>query len=313
MNKKILLCGSSTGGHIFPILGLGKYLNDEYEVYYLGIKGQMEEKYFLHNAFFINCNKNYKKNIASIKFYKEIKRLKKELSNFDLYIASGGISTFLISFFTKNKPLILLEQNARLSDSNRLFRHKAKVIINSFDIKTFKSVYNINPSILRLNRKEKYQNKIIFMFGSLGSSSLNLIIKKYFSSIYFSFENEYVFVCKEEYKPPFKNIKVVKYINIEEYLSQSNLFFVRSGGTTLFELLYYKIPFVNIPSKYVKHNHQEKNAKWLNSKYNIKYIKEDDFKPYQIYLNIKNRNKLNINYDLKIPNVDLKDIINEYL
>ena len=42
---KILIACSSSGGHINPAISLGKYLTSKnYEVTYLGFKGQLEEK-----------------------------------------------------------------------------------------------------------------------------------------------------------------------------------------------------------------------------------------------------------------------------
>ncbi len=315
MSKRLLLSGSSTGGHIYPIYALGEYLKKDYEITYLGIKNQLEEKIFPKNSFYLKVSKSYKENLINKEYRKEIKKYEKELSSFDGYISAGGISTFLISHYAKHKPLFLLEQNVILGDANKLYGLKAKKIFLSYPFKNFyqkKCVLSGNPSFSRFKEKEVEKNKIIFMFGSLSSSSLEIKTLNYFYSPLFIKSKDYVFVSKKKNLDLPSNIKVVDYLDVSPYLDSSNLFFVRAGGSSSYELMRYDIPCIFVPSPYVKHQHQKKNAEYFLKNYNYPFLLEQDYNSINIHKFIleplrKYQNKL-----LKIDTLKIiKEIIDE--
>lgn len=279
MNKRILLIGSSTGGHIYPIIALGEFLKEFYDIKYLGIKNQMEEKIFPEDSYFLNIEKNYKKNIFNIKFYRELKKYKTLLSDFDAYISSGGISTFIMAKICKNKPSFILEQNVVLGDANRFYAHKVKKIFLSYDLHSSKKKYVLtgNPSYTRFKKRKTIKNKIIFMFGSLSSETLVFKTLNYFNSPLFLNEYEYVIVYKYPLNLSNKKIKQVTYLNVEEYLDSSNLFFSRGGGSSSYELMKYGIKTVFIPSPFVKHNHQEKNVIYFEKYFSYPFILEKNY------------------------------------
>ncbi len=294
MNKKILLCGSSTGGHVYPIFALGEELKKEYDITYLGIKGQFEERIFKDKAIYLKVKKNVKSLIFDKDSRKEIKQYQNTLNKFDIYIASGGIATYLITRFSKKKPLYLLEQNVILGDANLLFAFKAKKIFLSYKINSifnFKQKLVGNPSYLRFKNNKRIKNKVIFMFGSLSSKSLTEKSLNYFLSPFFLKEYEYILVSKEKIKLN-NNIKVIPYLNVEEYLDSSNIFFSRAGGSASYELMKYNVKVIFVPSPYVKHHHQEKNALFFFKNFNYPYILEKNFTPLNIQtaiLKIKNQ------------------------
>lgn len=285
MSKKVLLSGSSTGGHVYPIFALGEYLKKDYEITYLGIKNQFEEKVFLNQGIYLNVKKNFKQLIFDKESRKEIKKHKKTLENFDIYISAGGISTFLIAQFAHHKPLYLLEQNVILGDANMIFALKARKIFLAYKINSifnFKTKLVGNPSYTRFKNNAKYKNKIIFMFGSLSSSSLTLKTINYFLSVHFLKDYDYILVSKNVTYKFEKNIKIIPYLNVEEYLDESNLFFSRAGGSASYELMKNKVKAIFIPSPYVKHHHQEKNAKFFEKYFSYPYILEKNFTPAKI-------------------------------
>lgn len=315
MSKRILLSGSSTGGHIYPIYALGEYLKNTYDITYLGIKNQLEEKIFPENSIFLNVSKSYKENLRDNEFRKEIKEYKKMLSAYDIYISAGGISTFLINQFIKNKPLFLLEQNVVLGDANKLFGLKAKKIFLSYPLKTIyakKSVLSGNPSFARFQKTDVEKNKIIFMFGSLSSSSLEQKTLNYFYSPLFIKNKDYIFVSKKKNLNLPSNIQVIDYLDVNKYLDPSNLFFVRAGGSSSYELMYFNIPCVFIPSPYVKHQHQKKNAEYFESKYHYPMLLEKDYNNQNIYKYLSMPLKKYENSLMKINTLRIiKEIIDE--
>ncbi len=317
MNKKILMCGLLTGGHIYPLYALKNSFPDD-EITYLVIKDSLDSKIINDcNKIEIKAKKSIKENLFNKEFYKEIKRLKSLLNSFDIYFSSGGLSTFILSFFVKNKSWYLFEQNAILGDANKFFALKAKKIFLAYKINSifnYKCLEIGNPSYLRFNNKAKYKNKVIFVFGSL--SSLTMVEKtiNYFLSVFFIKELEYILVCKDVKIKLDKNIKVVSYINLEEYLDESNIFISRCGGSTSYELLKYKMKVLFVPSPFVKHNHQEKNAIYLNKHFNYPYLKEKDYTSLNIRKEILHLKKFKVENKITLDTLQLiKDSLDEDL
>ncbi len=313
MKNKIYLFGSSSGGHLFPLLGIQNLLKDEYDITFIGIKGRMEEKIFKEGIFF-NIPYSFSRLIKMKKYNSTSSFLKKYKKNLDqnaAFISGGGISSYYAYKLLGKQKLYLLEQNSSLGDANFFAARKAKKILTSFPLKFnpyfYKTDYIYNPSIYRFNNdiclNNPYLNKIVFLFGSLSSSSLVKKTIEFFLSSYCDKENEYVLFLGPLYDE-FKDINLNSNIILEKeikdirLLKDAKLVFTRSGGTTLFEMLYFKINFVQIPSIYVKHNHQEKNAKLINKLYEKKIINEQDYNPKIIRKNIDEIKKI-VTFDQK--------------
>lgn len=318
--KKIYLIGSSSGGHVYPLIGLYELIKDEYEVVFIGIKGEFEENVFPKNSIFLNIENSFKKILKNKKaFKKEIKLVKEIINKDDLIISSGGISSYIARSINKGK-LIILEQNRILGDSNIYAAFKAKKILTSFDLLFnpffYKTEKIINPSIYRIkNIKDNKENNIVFVFGSLSSSTL---IKKtilYFNSSLCIDSYNYILIAGKYYKDIIKidlPKNVIIYEKIEDFsiLKSAKMVFTRGGATTLSELNYFNINYVIIPSPYVKHNHQLLNAKYMNKKYKIPYILEKNYSPLSIY-KIINSTKEYIDFNVDNNKyIDIKEVIN---
>ena len=64
--KKILLVSSSSGGHIFPCITLGKFLvNKGYDVTFRGIRAKMEEELFFGNSIYLTIPNSFKKSLKN--------------------------------------------------------------------------------------------------------------------------------------------------------------------------------------------------------------------------------------------------------
>lgn len=325
MKKSIYLIGSSSGGHVFPLIGIYELLKKDYNIKFVGIKNKFEQAIYPFDSIFLEIENSFKKINKNKKVFKdEINRLKNIIKKDDIVISGGGISSYIASKLN-NKNLILLEQNRIIGDSNLYSGIKAKKILTSFDLLYnpyfYKTEKIINPSIHRLkNNSVVKENQIVFIFGSLSSSTLIDKTVKYFNSNLFIKDYKYIFVCGK-YINDIKKLKLHKNIYLYEkitdfeILKKSKLVFTRAGGTTLSELLYYEIPFLNIPSPYVKHNHQLFNAKYLKKKYNIPYVLEENYSEKIIYETISNTNDKNeILWYKKENNIrNIKDIIDEIL
>ena len=121
---------------------------------------------------------------------------------------------------------------------------------------------------------------ILVVMGSLGSSSINAIMKDVLPKI----DNKYqiLFVSgKNNYEEmksvfPQDNIKVVDYVKQLDIIAKVDLIICRAGATTAAEITALGTPSILIPSPYVAHNHQFYNASVLVEKKAAYMIEEKD-------------------------------------
>ena len=266
---KILIVCSSSGGHIYPGLSLGKYLlKCGGEVSYLGIKNQIKKKIIKTNLILVDIDNSFKKSLKTpFKTIKGIKRINQIILEYDVIIGFGGFITFLVSRCNNiNKKLFYIhEANYDLGDSNKLSLNKAKTLFTSYKNGYQKKVYYVgNPVVDDLNiiNNKKY---ISFVFGSLGSKTL--LEKTYKYLLKQNDNNKYLLVTSDKYFNKYnellknkENVKVISYAERNYLYSNSKLIFCRGGASTLSEIINSNINCVCIPSPYVKHNHQYHNA-----------------------------------------------------
>ena len=105
--------------------------------------------------------------------------------------------------------------------------------------------------------------------GSLGSNSINKILKEFISVC--SNKIDYHLVVGNKYYDEFiksveskRNIHIYPYLeNLSAYIKSADIFVSRAGATTISEILVNGVTSILIPSPYVKNNHQYLNAKYL--------------------------------------------------
>lgn len=290
---RILLVASSSGGHVYIAKHFGDYL-DKCGINYsfLGIKGEIEESIYDKNkSYFLTIPKSFKKSLFHFgNLVSSSKEVYKLVNQFDVIVGFGGFITFYISLFINRKKHLFYihEANVELGDSNIMSSFKAKRIFLTFDTLTKRKRTNVvgNPVIYSIN-KSKNNSKISFVFGSLGSKTL---LDKTISFLNSSIDNHnYLLITSNKYYQyaidklvQKNNIEVKKFIDRDELYSTSRIVFCRGGASTLMEILATKTDAVVIPSPYVKHNHQSKNANYLYSRGLIEMIEEKDYEPNRI-------------------------------
>lgn len=305
--KKILLVSSSSGGHIYPCLTLGEKLKRMgYSITYLGIKGEMEEK-IIPNIELLDIPKSYRKTVSLSglkRIYNEKEKISRLIKENDVIICFGGFITSVVAYFNLlyHKKLLLHEQNVILGDSIKFsypLCHKLLISFNNELNKKRKAIYANNPTTVKIEKKQFINLKkprVMFIFGSLSSSTCLEIVKKFILST--KLDNEFVIVTGEKFYEDFlhikkENVKIKKFIKMDEALKNCDLVFTRGGATTLMELLKANVEIVCIPSNFVKHNHQFKNAKYLKNKGYIDLIEEKNFNTTSIENSIINLQKKN--------------------
>lgn len=309
---RVIVSAGGTGGHIYPALAIInkiKQMEPDSTFLYIGTTDRME-----HNII-PNMNIPYlgieisginRKNIfKNIKVYKNYKKalaiLKKEIKKFnpDVVLGVGGYVTAPVIYTAKKLgyKTFIHEQNSIPGVSNKFLSHYADKIGVSIpeSIKYFpkdkafisgnprsEEVINspvINKTELGLTPSKKL---VMIVMGSLGSTTMSEKMKDTISS-FKNKEYEVLFITGKNYYDSYKktkisNVKIVPYLdNMPSVLKKTDLIVSRAGASTIAEITALGIPSILIPSPYVTHNHQLKNAMALEKEGASLIIEEKDF------------------------------------
>lgn len=312
---KIIVSAGGTGGHIYPALAIINKIKEKEpnsKILYIGTKDRMESIIIPNkNIPYLGIEmkglnrKNPFKNISVLKnYYKNIKLLKKEIKEFnpDIVIGVGGYVTSPVIYSAKKLGYrtFIHEQNSIPGLSNRFLTHYAdKIGISLPDsIQYFpkdKTIFTGNPRSeeayyekevskkeLRLSLNEN-KKLILIVMGSLGSTTMNQKLKDTLP-LFANKDYEVVFVTGKGYYDEYKkiktpnNVKMVAYLeNMTQVLKKTDLIVSRAGASSIAEITALGIPNILIPSPYVTHNHQLKNAKSLEERKATVIIEENKY------------------------------------
>lgn len=308
---KIAITAGGTGGHIFPALAIINKIKSHdknSKFLYFGTTDRMEKDIIPEKGIpYIGIQmkglnrKNILKNITVLKIYlAAIKKAEVELKKFkpDIVIGVGGYITapVLVAANRLGIKTIIHEQNSIPGVSNKLLSHFVNKICVSFkESETYfpkkKTIYTGNPrseEILSMekgkredfgfNRKSKF---IILVMGSLGSLTMTKKMKELIPS-FKDKDYQVLVVTGKNYYDDYKDVKTPTNVKIvpfydAKYMKDADLIITRSGASTIAEVTALLLPSIMIPSPYVTHNHQYKNAKALEDKKACKILEEKDF------------------------------------
>ena len=289
---KIMLVSGGSGGHIYPCLELGKYcksLNNE--ILFCGALNSLEEKICKDNKLqFKGINIKRKTIFSYIKNVFESRKIIKEFKPDAMILFGNYVSvSFALSAISLRIPIYLHEQNVIYGKANKFLGYFAKRIYLSLpinkDIHKKKSMLVGNPkgdiSSIRGIKFETGPNVVIVM-GSLGSTTINNMLKKFIALcdnnidyhivVGNKYYNNFILDLKQKH-----NIHIYPYLNdLLAYIKSCDVFVSRAGATTISEILVNGVASILIPSPYVKNNHQYKNAKYLLDNKACVLIEEKD-------------------------------------
>ena len=312
---KVLIVTGGTGGHIYPALALADYMKQEgHEIVFVGNDDRMEATmipehgypfFALHTSGFSgNVFNKLKAGFQSLLAMRKAKKIIcREQPN--IVVGFGGyVSVPTIMAAAKQKVKIVLhEQNSIAGAANRLLAKYADAIIICYE--NARSDFPNNKVYLLGNPRATYaaqrtvnetyfqsfglmENKplVLIVMGSLGSSSINTIMKDVLNEIkdvnflYVSGKNNY----QQAYNELSSNhVKVVDYIDQLAIIDKFDLIICRAGATTAAEVSASGICSILIPSPYVAHNHQYFNAKSLVDEKSALMIEEKDLNTKTLY------------------------------
>lgn len=308
---KVAITAGGTGGHIFPALAIINKIKSHdknSEFLYFGTTDRMEKDIIPERGIpYIAIpmkglnRKQVWKNVTVLKIYLQaIKKAETELKKFkpDIVIGVGGYITapVLVAANRLGIKTLIHEQNSIPGVSNKLLSRFVNKICISFkeSEKYFpkaKTIYTGNPrseEILLMEKGERedfgfnHKSKfIILVMGSLGSLTMTLKMKELIPA--FANKNYQVLVVTgKSYYDDYKDVKTPANVKIvpfydAKYMKDADLLITRSGASTIAEVTALLLPSIMIPSPYVTHNHQFKNAKALEDKKACKILEEKDF------------------------------------
>ena len=289
MSKRnnLLVAASGTGGHIFPALAVAKEVEDEWNIYWLGVHQRLDVNFIpkKYNLRILNI-KTPKKNIFLFYQYFEILmstfqiiRILKE-KKINLVFTTGGYisAPTIIAAKLLRIPVVIHESNLIPGMVTKYFGFLCNYVLLGFN-KTNSYLKNCNTIFTGTPLREQFytfnllpdwvpQGKgplLIVMGGSQGAKAINHIL---YDSLEFLMKKQFRIVhiigeCNKEsfHVKNFKNYVQKKFTNeIAALIQNCDLVISRSGAGTINELIETEKPSILIPYPYSKNNHQEKNA-----------------------------------------------------
>ncbi len=309
---RIIVTAGGTGGHIYPALAIINKIKETHKdvkILYIGTTDRMEAT--LVPSLGITYKgipmkgldrKHLLKNFDIYKMYKKaIKDAEDIILDFkpDVVVGVGGYITLPV-ILAANKHKIktfIHEQNSIPGLSNKILKNKVSAIGVSLEdsLKYFKGknvYFTGNPRseeaiyapVLEKSKYDLDENKklVLFVMGSLGSLTMTNIMKDILPS-FKEKDYEVLFVTGKNYYDLYKEVNIPDNVKIVPMLSdmlsvlkKTDLIITRAGASTIAEITVLGVPSIIIPSPYVTHNHQEKNASVLEKAGCSLVIKEKD-------------------------------------
>lgn len=292
---RILIATGGTGGHIYPALALADAAKARYQdidILFVGNDDRMEATEIPAHGYAFrglhasglsgNPLQKLKALLLMAKAYRKALKIVKQFQP-DITIGFGGYvsAPVMLAAHHCHVKTMIHEQNSIVGVANRMVAKYMDAIVICYE-KCFaefgreKTYLLGNPRATKAVQAvfdEAYYRSlglsmdkplILVVMGSLGSSSVNAIMKdalpkisKAYQVLFVTGKNNYEemkHVIQEEH------IHVVDYVRQLDIIEKVELIVCRAGATTAAEITALGTPSILIPSPYVAHNHQFYNA-----------------------------------------------------
>lgn len=291
---KVMIAAGGTGGHIYPAMALAEVLKEksaDSEIVFFGSDNHMEATvipqagYRFYGIKMSGMTSGIRAKIRSalslIRGEVFCRRmLKKEKP--DICVGFGNYISvpFIRAAHRLHIPTMIHEQNSFAGKANRFVSGIADAVVTCYESNA-KQMPKANirllgnpeasladrtvwdPSVLQEMGLDPEIPFVVFMMGSLGSSSVSRVIDEACALFDPSFQvviaagrsNEYTFTTGSEGR-----IRIVPYVDGKAMLKGCALAVTRAGATTMAEIGAIGCASVLIPSPYVQNNHQVYNA-----------------------------------------------------
>lgn len=312
-NKKFILSGGGTGGHIYPAIAIANELKSRFpdsEILFVGANDKMEMQkvpqagYKIEGLWISGIQRKLTLDNAMfpLKLVSSLVKSRKIIKDFkpDAVIGTGGFASgpLLRAAAGMGIPTLIQEQNSYPGITNKWLSRKVNKICVAYDnLDRFfperKIVFTGNPvrsDILNVegNRQEAIErfeldpNKktLLVLGGSLGSRRINQLIAKELTWL-IAQNIQVIWQCGKFYFEEYRhygdreNVKVLSFIDrMDLVYAAADVVISRSGASSVSELCLVGKPVIFIPSPNVAEDHQTKNAKAIVDKDGALLLKE---------------------------------------
>lgn len=314
---KIIVSAGGTGGHLYPALALVEHIkkkNEDAEFLFVGTTDRLESQVVpqmgyqyrgLHVKGLVgNPIQKIKNAIIFVRSLSQSRKILKEFQP-DIVVGFGGYpsASIVMAAAKMGIPTMIHEQNSIIGLTNKILIKKVDKIVccyqkayNEFPHEKTVLLGNPRASVVShqklvdihdLYHISPMRKTVVIVMGSLGSSSVNRIMKDVlreiqydaFDVIYVTGKNYYD-EMKAELSDVNDSIHLVSYIeDMPSLIASCDLIVSRAGATTLAEITALGAASLIVPSPYVVANHQEYNAKELVNADAAHWILEKDLEP----------------------------------
>lgn len=290
-NKKILLATGGTGGHVFPAIALGEYLQqNKCDVAFSS--DARGAKYFTPYDFTVKKIQSaspsgslIKKIVAMIRLGLGFLQSLLFIWKYDVVVGFGGYASFAPVLVAKllGKRIVLHEQNAVLGKVNRVLQRFAHHVATSFSQTKFadKKALSVGSFVRddfrfsTLSALDKNINLLI-IGGSQGAKIFSDVFPKALAGLQFNVTHQVPETELEATRAEYEKLGIEAelkpfFTDIRERIEAAHLVVSRAGASSILELITIGRPAIFIPLKNSADNHQyenarelaEKNAAWL--------------------------------------------------
>ena len=306
MNKKIIIAGGGTGGHIFPAIAIANAilkLEPQTEILFVGGKGKMEMEKIPQAGFKIegldiagfnrsSLIKNIGLPFKLVKSFLQVRRIFKSFQP-TAVIGVGGYSSFPVLRLAQAKgiPSFIHESNSFAGKSNiMLGKNATKIFVAGDGMEKFfranKILVTGNPVRESISKSmvsredgikffglDPQKKTVLSIGGSLGAKSINEALDKNLDlleqnnmQLIWQTGKPYALRGKERANGKI-NIWANDFINKMEFAyAAADLVISRSGAMAIAELCVMKKAVVFVPFPFAAEDHQTVNAQNLVNK-----------------------------------------------
>nr|WP_295870036.1 undecaprenyldiphospho-muramoylpentapeptide beta-N-acetylglucosaminyltransferase [uncultured Chitinophaga sp.] len=257
MQRKVIIAGGGTGGHIFPAIAIAnalKKIQPDIDILFVGAVGKMEMEKVPQAGYPIkgleiagfNRSNIFKNILLPFKIWKSLRQAKNILAEFkpDAVVGVGGYASFpMLRRAQKNGiPTLIQEQNSFAGKTNKILGKKARKICVAYDgmdkfFPADKIVFTGNPvrnnitqsAVTKEDALQHFglssQKQTIFAVGgSLGAKSINEALQPLLPTLVqkdlqliWQTGKPYYETAKAAAAPYSSHIKVHEFINVMDF------------------------------------------------------------------------------------------------
>lgn len=304
-NKRIIIGGGGTGGHVFPAISIANAIRERYpetEILFVGAEDKLEMEKVPEAGYRIIglpvAGFRRKPGLSSFTFFyklwKSMQKSKSIIKDFQPHIAVGvggyASGPILRAASARGIPVVIQEQNSYAGITNKLLAKKAasicvaypgmekyfpgdRIILTGNPVR--KDILKTGPvdESFKFFGFDKKLKTILVIGGSQGARTINESI-----TVHFNMFGENIQLLWQTGKYYFdniweslsgsagNNIRILPFIReMHHAYTVADLIISRAGAGTISELAIAGKPVILVPSPNVAEDHQTKNARSLTA------------------------------------------------